>query len=237
MPPRTYAEIMFEEGTTTGQGLTLEGKNRAKEAYQKAHDVRKFEIDLYWKRALYFWAFEGAFLTAYGIILAKGTDVDGQFYYLAVLSLFALCFTYLWSLALKGSKQWQENWELHIDFLEECFSGNLYKTVLYRKEKKGNFYSVSRINERITYLFMLIWSTTFVGSLLKELVPHEEWVWGMVLLLAPVYLVATLLWIWDPYSLRTNLTGWIQPLSDDIECIYREANANTVIAPVETSSE
>jgi hypothetical protein len=33
------------------------GDDRQKAALALAHDIRKFEIDLYWKRATYFWAF------------------------------------------------------------------------------------------------------------------------------------------------------------------------------------
>jgi len=34
-----------------------EKKSIIKEAYNVALDIRKFEIDLYWKRATYFWGF------------------------------------------------------------------------------------------------------------------------------------------------------------------------------------
>ncbi len=139
--------------------LCVEAKNtsRLKEAYDKAHEVRQFEIELYWKRALYFWGFEAAFMVAFGTLLAKGNDVIGQFYFLLIISIFAFFFTLLWRLALKGAKKWQENWEAHIDLLEECVSGNLYKTVLHGK---GNdtFYSVSKINEAINLLLLAMWS-------------------------------------------------------------------------------
>jgi hypothetical protein len=136
--------------------------SRLQEAYDKAHEVRQFEINLYWKRALYFWGFEAAFMLAFGTVLEKGNQVSGQFYYLFLLALFAFCFTLLWRLALKGAKRWQENWEAHIDMLEECFSGNLYKTVLYKASlyEKGrirDFFSVSKVNEAINKLLLIMW--------------------------------------------------------------------------------
>jgi hypothetical protein len=39
-----------------------------------------------------------------------------------------------WYLANRGSKQWQENWENHVDLLEYEVKGPLYKTVLGRPE-------------------------------------------------------------------------------------------------------
>ena len=38
---------------------------KRKEAYEKAHDIRKFEIGLFWQRATYYWAFILAAFTAH----------------------------------------------------------------------------------------------------------------------------------------------------------------------------
>lgn len=65
----------------------------------------------------------------------------------------------------KGGKQWQSNWEAHVDFLEDKVTGPLYKTVLRPKEKnviKKIFtgpakMSVSRINQLVNVFIMLIW--------------------------------------------------------------------------------
>jgi hypothetical protein len=47
-------------------------ENLTKTSYEKALDIaldtRKFEIDLYWKRANYFWLFVAAMFTAYFLI-------------------------------------------------------------------------------------------------------------------------------------------------------------------------
>jgi hypothetical protein len=37
-------------------------------ALELALDIRKFEIDLYWKRATYFWAFITAAFAGYGLV-------------------------------------------------------------------------------------------------------------------------------------------------------------------------
>ena len=88
-------------------------KSRLKEAYEKAHDIRKFEIELYWKRATYFWGFESVIIAAYGGALSfshEAHDITVKSLPLLV-SLIGLIFTILWRFSLEGSKAWQENWE------------------------------------------------------------------------------------------------------------------------------
>ena len=45
--------------------------NKSKRALALALDVRKFEIELYWKRATYFWAFLAVILAGYFALLAS----------------------------------------------------------------------------------------------------------------------------------------------------------------------
>ena len=40
---------------------------RRAEALKQALDIRKFEIDLYWRRANYFWTFIGAAFVGYSV--------------------------------------------------------------------------------------------------------------------------------------------------------------------------
>lgn len=126
---------------------------KRKEAYEKAHEIRKFEIELFWQRATYYWAFILAAFTAHfaiiGMIFAKdGKDLSiPELYKLPGLSLFALAltaffcyfFSFCWVLMNKGSKFWQKNWEAHIDELENEFSGDLYKVIL-DTNNKNEFY-------------------------------------------------------------------------------------------------
>jgi hypothetical protein len=46
--------------------------DRRVEALKYAHDIRKFEIELYWKRAAYFWTFIGAAFAGYFVIQKDG---------------------------------------------------------------------------------------------------------------------------------------------------------------------
>ena len=128
--------------------FSINSEERLKEAYKAAFDTRKFEIELFWKRATFFWAFITAIYTAYFNVLIKVYPVceaEHPPYQhgtipLLVLSFLGLFFSFSWLLSSYASKNWQENWENHIDLLENDVTGPLYK--IYESEKA---FSVSRI--------------------------------------------------------------------------------------------
>jgi len=72
--------------------LTLQDKERMKEAYNKAHHVREYEINLFWSRLNYLWAITAVLFAAGGVILndminlAEGKEVNE----LQFLSLFSV---------------------------------------------------------------------------------------------------------------------------------------------------
>jgi hypothetical protein len=123
-------------------------KSKESVAYEKAHDIRKFEIELFWERAKFFWAFIVAIYTAYYHVLTKiyerkcgeeSVYCHGSFP-LLILSALGLFFCFSWLLSSIGSKHWQENWEKHLDLLEDEVTGPLYKTY-----EAGRAYSESKI--------------------------------------------------------------------------------------------
>lgn len=150
---------------------------KIKTAFKLAHDVRKFEIELFWKRGTYFWAFILASFTAYFVTFDKilGKECFSlctiiRFSPTAKIALFiivCLCFIfcYSWVLINKGSKFWQKNWEAHIDEMEDIFSGKLYKTFLNTRtdefnnsvlNKKAYDYSVTQITTVTSIILMVI---------------------------------------------------------------------------------
>lgn len=62
---------------------------RASKALKYAHDIRKFEIELYWKRATYFWTFIGAAFAGY-FAIQKGGDTSNIFVVSALGFVFSL---------------------------------------------------------------------------------------------------------------------------------------------------
>lgn len=144
------------------------------EAHKFAVDTRKFEIELYWKRATYFWAFIAVTFAGYG--LAQKMTLPER----NLISFFLCCFGFIlslaWYFANRGSKQWQENWESHVDHLEDKVTGPLYKTVLRRQKPEGKLdwlkflltgpskHSVSKINQLISLYITLMWLVLVYNS-------------------------------------------------------------------------
>lgn len=150
-------------------------KSQLREVFDKAHELRDFEIQMYWKRALYFWGPQAVLIVAFlGLHEGYINKAIGLLPNI-VVGLVALVFTMAWRLALKGAKRWQENWEMHIDHLETLITGNLYTTVLFKAPGKDRplwggednpFYSVTRVNESINLLLIFAWGFALALTLL-----------------------------------------------------------------------
>ena len=148
-------------------------------AYEQAADIRKFEIELFWSRGTYYWAFILAAFTAHfsllGILFTKGDGMELSLFNLwslnglsllalTLTAFFCFMFSFSWVLVNKGSKYWQQNWERHIDELEYYYTGNLHKTYLNTNYKKFSMnplsqnaydYSVTKIT-MVTSIILMI---------------------------------------------------------------------------------
>jgi hypothetical protein len=142
------------------------GKRASKDDWQKqalgySLEIRKFEIELYWKRATYFWAFIAATFAGYFALFGK-TEKDASFAALVLACLGAL-FSKTWVLANRGSKFWQLNWETHVDALEPESIGPLYQTVIaaQRFDRKSGTepfpFSVSKLNQLLSQFVTRVW--------------------------------------------------------------------------------
>ncbi len=122
-----------------------------KDALDRAWKNRDFEIDLYWKRATYFWTFIAATLVGYFSLYSS--NIIKEFHQIEfILICLGFFLSVIWVLANKASKFWIENWEYHIDMLEDFSTGPLYKTV-----KINPKYSVTRLNSLINFFMVVIW--------------------------------------------------------------------------------
>ena len=130
-------------GNDTKDYITNGDIKKLKEAYDKAHDIRKFEIELYWKRTTYVWTLIAALITVCGVLLSSyfrlNLPDDTQNPLLVVVglvSIFGLIITIISERILKSGEYWQKNWEYHVNFLEPLFSGKLYGTLLNSKRER-----------------------------------------------------------------------------------------------------
>lgn len=141
-----------------------------------ALETRKFEIDLYWKRTTYYWAFSAAVIAAYALVYTKkGPDIESNIESNILLSILALCgivFSLGWYLANRGSKYWQENWEDHIAQQITRHYGPIFKILKCPEHKPicgiGGFpYSVSKINQLTSGFMFVVWILLWAASLYK----------------------------------------------------------------------
>jgi hypothetical protein len=166
------------------------------DALAHAMEIRKFEIELYWKRAAYFWTFIGASFAGYGAVQSQ-THATAKADLTIPLACLGLIFSFGWFCVNKGSKQWQENWENHVDLLEDAKIGPLYRIVLMR-DKSASFrvqlgefltgpaaLSVSRINQLISLYVTLIWLILLVAALFPSFgIGHPGWKYAAEVVLA-----------------------------------------------------
>lgn len=132
-------------------------------ALDRAHELRQFEIDSYWKRSQYFWLFQASAITLTGLIYSRA---EGQALLLLAAGVGAVTAQVGW-LTARGSKFWQSNWEAHIDRLEPEVEGRLTQVVLYQKGSVRS--SLSRINERLFALLFTVWMTFFANCRSNDL--------------------------------------------------------------------
>jgi uncharacterized membrane protein (DUF485 family) len=148
----------------------MEDPERLKHAYNQAWDARKFEIELYWKRATYFWAFNATtFVGYFALIRSEAYLAADRFNHAEVY--FVVCIglvlSVAWFLTNMGSKTWQRHWESHVDLLEDSVTGPLYKTVFTTKT-----FSVTKINELVSLVFVGTWILLGVKFLLDQDLLH-----------------------------------------------------------------
>jgi hypothetical protein len=148
--------------------------DKIKNAFEKSHDIRKFEIGLYWQRSAYMWGFISV-LTAvcaycFTKIVEQGGISEFKITIVAVsliASLMGLVFTQMWRRLSATSKYWQENWEYHINVLEEYISGNLHKIHFHNTNKPFKRYSIHEIFTVIINRVFAFWWFMFIVSLLS----------------------------------------------------------------------
>ncbi|MGH9521832.1 MAG: hypothetical protein ACRD3E_04800, partial [Terriglobales bacterium] len=143
-------------------------------ALDTALDIRKFEIENYWKRASYFWTLIAATFIAFGAA-QQLKDPISQCDLSVVCASLGIVFSVAWFCLNRGSKYWQMNWEKHVDMLEECYIGPLYKVNWMAGESapletnslkslilEYERYSPTRINQIVSAYVAVVWTALLV---------------------------------------------------------------------------
>ena len=130
----------------------------------QANNIRNFEIEIYCQRSNYFILFIGTLFVGY-----YRTDA-GLFIKMMINSL-GILISFIWYLANRGGKFWEENWVLHCEFLEGDMD-TLHKTILRKKEKNmfslltAYPFSVAKCNILISIIVTFGWITLFIYNIM-----------------------------------------------------------------------
>ena len=157
------------------------------EALTHALESRRFEIELYWRRVAYFWTLIAASLAAFFLLMSADKPRQDP---IVIVGCIGVTLSLAWYLANRGSKYWQENWERHIDVLEEALHRNLFKTTIspdlypFWKLARGFPYSQSRLNQIISLYIVCVW-VALAAWISFELIRADQ----MTLLLYTVVLI------------------------------------------------
>ncbi|RWX46669.1 hypothetical protein H206_01936 [Candidatus Electrothrix aarhusensis] len=167
MDKKEYYKKFREPSAKENKNGVKEAESRAGRALDYALDIRKFEIDLYWKRATYFWAFIAASFAGYALTYKNAATHEP--WLTLLFSSLGLVFSFTWYLVNRGSKFWQNNWERHVDLLEDITIGPLYKIVASNREgnplTSAGRYSVTKLNQILSVFVTLIWALLFLKSI------------------------------------------------------------------------
>ena len=98
---QTNIKNQMSREITQSEYNTLFSNKKRESALQHALDIRKFEIELYWKRATYFWTFIGVALAGYGAVFAASVDLKTDL--LVILSCLGFVFSFAWFCVNRGS--------------------------------------------------------------------------------------------------------------------------------------
>lgn len=135
-------------------------EKRNRKRFEVALITRQFEIDMFWKRSLFFWGFIGSSFVAVAA-------VEGKSQILSILvSGFGMVCSLGWTLVNRGSKYWQEQWESKIEAVEDAVTGPFFKERMAPQNKgawlSGRRYSVSKLAIAISDYVFLVWVAIFL---------------------------------------------------------------------------
>jgi hypothetical protein len=123
--------------------------------YDVALATRNFEIELFWKRSLFFWGFIASSFIGYATMIKNQPSLT-----IVIVSFGFIC-SLAWTLVNRGSKYWQENWEVIVADLEDDVTGSLFKDIREQKKKgiwlSSRKFSVSKVTIALSDFTVLIW--------------------------------------------------------------------------------
>jgi len=133
-------------------------QERRQRAFQVAVETRAFEIELFWKRSTFFWAFNAVAFAGFAALANEGALELSIF-----VASFGLVASASWAFVNLGSKLWYENWEVKVRRLEPTVVGDLFRTIERGSPAacwivRPRRFSVSKITILLSYYVTGLWA-------------------------------------------------------------------------------
>jgi hypothetical protein len=126
------------------------------EILKLAAEVRKFEIERFWGRSIFFWGFIAAAFVAYAQLYNKDAKAIAM-----MVACFGFVCSIAWTLVNRGGKYWQEAWEQKLTTVEAEVLGTPLFSNREPRKKTGWWgaahYSVSRLTIALSDFTALTW--------------------------------------------------------------------------------
>lgn len=150
-----------------------------KQAMEWALAQRNFEIELYWKRVTYFWAFVAVAFAGYFSIVrdqTPNTPINAF-----VVSCLGGLFTLSWYWASRGASYWHISWDIQVKKLAGRLVGPLFHAGLRNPGMLGlgpYRVSVTAINEVLSLYILCLWML-LAARAVSDYFHWVEWVRGV----------------------------------------------------------
>lgn len=155
---------MSVHSCNVGSSVMPPAPDQKKLTLEYAEAARQFEIERFWQRSTFFWAFIGATFVAFGALYpSKSARL------LTIISTFGGLSSLAWTLQNRGSKYWQEAWEQKIKAVENAALG----VILFSNKEpcinKGFWgaeeFSVSKLAIMVSDLTVVIWIALLIAAM------------------------------------------------------------------------
>ena len=138
-------------------------------AFDVAHENRKFEIEMLWKRSVFYWGFIAASFA--GFVATEKTIGSASI----VFAAFGFLCSLAWSAGNRGSKYWQEYWESKVINLQNLVTGDLFidhypQRLDWRRQLAPRRLSVSKLAIGISDYTVIAWLGILLFRLASSLV-------------------------------------------------------------------
>lgn len=150
-------------------------KESDKLRFESAVEGRRLEIELFWRRSLFYWGFIAAAFVAFATSRTSNPGLS------VVIACFGLICSFAWTLVNRGSKYWQEFWEVEVEESEDSVTGPLFKKHGSVKPKgrwlSARQFSASKITIALSDYTFIFWGCLlfYQTALVLKLFSPNPW--------------------------------------------------------------